>query len=87
MILLLVVVYFVLLVLPKRKAEKERQSMLDSLKKGDRVQSIGGILGTVVNVEGTEVLVKVDETTNAKLRFTRSAIHRVVVEEKKLESK
>lgn len=87
MILLLVVVYFVLLVLPKRKAEKQRQSMLDNLKKGDRVQSIGGILGTVVNTEGSEVLVKVDETTNTKLRFTRSAIHRVVVEEKKVESK
>ncbi len=86
-LILLVVVYFVLLVLPKRKQEKARQSMLDNLKKGDRVQTIGGILGTVVSSDNTEVLVKVDETTNTKLRFTRSAIHRVVVDEKKIESK
>lgn len=86
-LILLVVVYFVLLVLPKRKQEKERQTMLNNLKKGDRVQSIGGILGTVVSTDDNEVLVKVDETTNTKMRFTRSAIHRVITEEKKAESK
>jgi preprotein translocase subunit YajC len=86
-LILLVVVYFVLLVLPKRKQEKERQSMLSNLKKGDRVQSIGGILGTVVSTDETEVLVKVDETTNTKMRFTRNAIHRVIVDEKKADSK
>ena len=86
-LILLVVVYFVLMVLPKRKQEKERQSMLNNLKKGDRVQSIGGILGTVVSTEDNEVLVKVDETTNTKMRFTRSAIHRVITEEKKADSK
>jgi preprotein translocase subunit YajC len=84
-LILLIVVYFVLLVLPKRKQEKERQKMLDDLKKGDRIQTIGGILGTVVNTEANEVLVKVDETNNTKLRFTRSAIHRVIAE--KAESK
>ena len=86
-LILLVVVYFVLLVLPKRKQEKQRQSMLDNLKKGDRVQTIGGCLGTVVSSDATEVLVKVDETNNTKLRFTRSAIHKVVADEKKIESK
>lgn len=86
-LILLVVVYFVLLVLPKRKQEKERQTMLSNLKKGDRIQSIGGILGTVVSTDENEVLVKVDETTNTKIRFSRNAIHRVIVDEKKPENK
>jgi preprotein translocase subunit YajC len=56
--------------------------MLSELKKGDRVQTIGGILGTVVEARDTEILVKVDESSNAKIRFSRSAIHRVIEEEK-----
>lgn len=66
----------------KKTEDKKRTRMLDDMKKGDRVQTIGGILGTVVEVRETDVLVKVDETSNTKLRFTRSAIHHVVEEEK-----
>lgn len=67
-----------------RNAERrKRQNMLDSLKKGDRIQTIGGILGSVVEVRQTDVTVKVDESSNTKMRFVRSAIDRVVEEEKK----
>ena len=54
--------------------------MLGGLKKGDRIQTIGGILGTVVEARETDVLVKVDESSNTKIRFSRSAMHRVVDE-------
>lgn len=66
-----------------RGRTKERQryeQMLASLKKNDRVQTIGGILGTVVDVRDNEVVVKVDEATNAKIRFNRSAIKEVLRE-------
>ena len=56
--------------------------MLDTLKKGDRVQTIGGVLGTVVEARDTDVLVKVDESSNTKIRFSRNAIHRVLDEDK-----
>ena len=52
------------------------------LKRGDRVQTIGGILGTVVETRDGEVLLKVDEGNNTKIRFSRNAIHRVLEEEK-----
>ena len=65
----------------KKKQERKAQELRDSLKKGDRVQTIGGILGTVVESRDNEVLLKVDETNNTKLRFTRNAIHRVIVED------
>jgi preprotein translocase subunit YajC len=65
----------------KRKQQKQAQDMLSSIKKGDRVQTIGGILGTVVEARENEVLVKVDETNNTKIRFSRKAINRVVDED------
>ena len=65
----------------KRTQAKKVEDMLGNLKKGDRVQTIGGILGTVVEARENEVLVKVDETNNTKIRFSRKAINRIVEEE------
>ncbi len=65
----------------KKKQEQQKQSLLDSMKRGSRVQTIGGILGSVVEVAPDWVLVKVDESNNTKVKFARSAIHRVLGEE------
>lgn len=46
--------------------------MLDALKKGDKVVTIGGIHGVIASVKEKTVVVKVDDTT--KLEFSRSAI-------------
>ena len=54
--------------------------MLDNLKRNDRVQTIGGILGTVVDVKDQEVSLKVDENNNVKMKFNRAAIKEVLVE-------
>jgi len=48
------------------------------LKKNDRIVTIGGILGTVMNVQKDEVTIRVDESTNTKLRMQRNAIARVI---------
>jgi len=66
-----------------RSRRKERQSfenLLNSLKRNDRVQTVGGMLGTVVEVRGQEVVLKVDEANNVKIRFNRSAIKEVIRE-------
>lgn len=64
-----------------RKKERDRfQNMLDNLQRNDKVQTIGGILGTVVETRGNEVILKVDETSNVKMRFSRSAIKEVTRE-------
>ena len=60
------------------KERKRYEHMLQSLKKNDRVQTIGGILGTVVDVRDNEVVLKVDEASNVKMRFNRSAIKEVL---------
>ena len=57
--------------------------MLGGVKKNDRVVTTGGIYGVVANVhrEADEVTMKVDETTNTKLRVTLSSIARVLGDE------
>ena len=61
----------------QRREQRERQSLLDSLAKNDRVMTVGGIMGTIVNVRETEVVVKVDESSNTKMTFRRTAIQQV----------
>jgi preprotein translocase subunit YajC len=68
----------------RRKQEAKRREMLSSLKKGDKVTSIGGIVGTVMEVREDEVMVKVDESNNTRMKFARWAI-RGVGEEAKTE--
>jgi preprotein translocase subunit YajC len=75
---IVLVIFYVFMIRNKRNQDKERKDMLGQLKPRDRIQTIGGMLGTVVDVRGDEVVVKVDETSNTKVRFIRSAIHRVV---------
>lgn len=81
LVILIGLMYFMIF-RTKKKEETKRTSMLKALKKGDRVQTIGGLLGTVVEVRDQDVLLKVDETANVKMRFIRSAISKVVEEEK-----
>jgi len=60
------------------KEKKKKAAMLSSLKKGDRVQTIGGIVGSVVEAREDKVIVKVDENSNTKMTFTRGAVHAVI---------
>ena len=62
----------------KRKQDRQRTDMLAALKKNDEIQTIGGVIGKVMEVRDDRVLVKVDENTNAKIWFSRNAIHRVL---------
>jgi preprotein translocase subunit YajC len=68
-------IFYFLLIRPQRKKEKERQSMIDAVKKGDKVTTIGGIKGMVTNVKESTVIVKVDD--NTKLEFTKAAVSNV----------
>ena len=86
-ILLLVVpigiLFYFLMIRPQKRERAQRQSMIDGMKKNDRIVTIGGIYGVVTNVrrEDDEVTIKVDETNNTKLRVTFGSIARVISEE------
>ncbi|MBP2652881.1 MAG: preprotein translocase subunit YajC [Firmicutes bacterium] len=70
-ILMFVVMYFIVY-RPQKKQEKQRKSLLDNLKKGDRVVTIGGVHGTVTAIDPNKVTLKVAEKT--EIVFSRSAI-------------
>lgn len=65
----------------QKRRERDRQALFESISKNDRVLTIGGVLGTVHSVKGNEVVLKVDESTNTKMTFVKSAIQRVVVDD------
>ena len=77
-LMICILIFYVFMMKSKKNQDKTRKSMLEQLKRGDRIQTIGGILGTVIEAKEDEVLVKVDESSNTKIRFARSAIHRVI---------
>lgn len=62
------------MVMTGRKEKKHRAQLLSSLAKHDRVQTAGGMIGTIVEIKGDEVVLKVDETTNTKIRFSRGSV-------------
>ena len=71
--LIFIVMYFIIFRGPQ-KQKQQRKKMLQSLKKNDRVRTIGGIIGTVVDIKGDEITLKVDESNNTKIKVVSSAI-------------
>lgn len=71
MVAIFAVMYF-FMIRPQQKKQKEIEQFRNSLKKGDKVVTIGGIYGTVVEIKEKYILVEVD--SNVKLRIDKSAI-------------
>lgn len=82
-VIIAIVVMYAMMILPKRKKDKQRNQMLSDMKRGDEIQTIGGIIGKVVDPREDRVLVKVDESSNTKIWFTRGSIARVTAEDAK----
>lgn len=72
----IILIFYFLIIRPQKKRDKETQAMLDALKKGDKIITIGGIHGTVVAVKEKTVVIKVDD--NARIEFLKSAVSTVV---------
>jgi len=68
-------VFYFLLIRPQQKRQKARNQMLASLKKGDKVVTIGGLHGTIVELTDDKVVLRVNDVT--KLTFDRSAVNNV----------
>lgn len=74
----MILIFYFFLIRPQKKQENETKKMLEALKKGDKVVTIGGIYGTVSSVKDSTVVVKVDDS--AKIEFSKTAIAKVVNE-------
>ncbi|MCG3128720.1 MAG: hypothetical protein CHACPFDD_03611 [Phycisphaerae bacterium] len=76
-LILVMGLYFFIVMRGSKRDQRKRDDMLKNVKRNDRVQTIGGVRGTVVEVRDDEIVVKVDEANNVKIRFARSAIAHV----------
>jgi len=79
LILLMFVLFYFLLIRPQQKRQKERDSMLAALKKGDRVVTIGGLHGTIVDLDDKTVVLRTGDT---RLTFERTAISTILRDDK-----
>jgi len=73
-----VAIFYFLVIAPANKQRRKTEQMLNSLKKGDRIVTSGGIYGTVQGVETDVVYIKIAE--NVKVKVQRSAIASIVNE-------
>jgi preprotein translocase subunit YajC len=73
---LIIVVFYFLVIRPQNKKQKDAKKMLESIRKGDRVVTIGGMHGYVDSVKEDAVILKVDD--NTKIKFSKSAVSQVL---------
>ena len=74
--LLIIVIFYFLILRPQQKRQKERAKLLESIKKGDKIVTAGGLHGTVEGLDDKTILVKVAD--NVKLKFERSAVTTII---------
>lgn len=65
----------------QRKQKKKREAMLNSIDKNDSVQTIGGIIGSVVEVKDDTVVLQVDTSSKTRMTFSRAAVQTVLNKE------
>ncbi|SFX08595.1 preprotein translocase subunit YajC [Thermoactinomyces sp. DSM 45891] len=70
---LLIAIFYFLLIRPQNKSRKQRNAMIASLSKGDKVVTIGGLHGTIVDLNDQTITIKVND--NTRLVFERAAIN------------
>ncbi|MBQ2991982.1 MAG: preprotein translocase subunit YajC [Clostridia bacterium] len=75
MILIFVIFYF-MLIRPQRKKDKEAKKMLENLKVGDRICTIGGIYGTIVRIKDEVLTIEVGEQ-KSQMMIARWAVRNV----------
>ncbi|MCF6092752.1 preprotein translocase subunit YajC [Microaerobacter geothermalis] len=78
-LILIFAIFYFFLIRPQQKKQKQRNAMLNALKKGDKVVTIGGLHGTIVELTDDKVTLRVAD--NVKLQFERQAVNSVVQSE------
>lgn len=81
-LVLIIVVFYFFMIRPQQKKQKQMQNFRDSLKKGDKIVTIGGIHGKILNTDETTFVIEVEDGT--KLRIDKNA---VAVDEREVNKK
>jgi preprotein translocase subunit YajC len=74
--ILIIVIFYFLILKPQQKRQKERAKLLESIKRGDKIITAGGVHGTIEAIEDKTILVKISE--NVKVKMERTAITTII---------
>lgn len=74
------VIIYLLLIRPQQQRQKKLDQLVKGLKKGDRVLTTGGIIGTVIGVDDTRAVLRISD--DVKVEFAKSAVVQVLEETK-----
>ena len=88
MLVLMVAVFYFMLIRPENKRKKEAEQMRGAIKTGDKITTIGGIIGTVVNVKEDKIVIETS-ADQVRIEFAKWAIstNETAAEAKKAEAK
>lgn len=75
-ILLMIIIFYFLLYRPQKKQQKQRNDLLNNLKKGNKVVTIGGLYGEIVELDADTVVLHVADKVD--LKFARTAVASVI---------
>ncbi len=79
--LLIIAVFYMLLIRPQQKRQKQLQETISQLKTGDRIVTTGGVIGTITTIRDTSFLIR--SADKSILEIARSAVAGIDEEEKK----
>lgn len=71
-------VLFFFSIMNQRKQKRQRDNMLRGIQKHDRVQTVGGVIGSVMEIKPDVVVLKVDESSNTRISFARASVQQVL---------
>lgn len=73
---LIILIFYFMILRPQQKRQKERQKLLEGVKKGDKITTIGGLHATILGLEEKTVLIQIAD--NVKVKIEKSAISNVL---------
>jgi preprotein translocase subunit YajC len=76
MFALIILIFYFMILRPQQKRQKERDKLLNSIEKGDKIITAGGIHGTVIGLEDKTVLIQIAD--NVKVKIEKTAVGNVV---------
>ncbi len=73
-LILLMIVFYMFLIRPQQKRQKELQKTVESLKKGDKVVTAGGLIGVIAGIQNDYIVLKVGDNESTKIEVLKSAV-------------
>lgn len=75
-------IFYLMLIRPQQRRDKERRKMIDEIKSGDKVMFSGGIVGIVANVKDGSLAIKIAD--NVKIEVARGAVMKILDKDDKI---